>query len=277
MSYEWDSISPKSLKEKKLSSLLLTLRASKPKSWPCSKSAVLRKEWMLANACLVFSGQTCGLGRRLGHLLLLLCWVLSNPVVPHNPCDGSSFPKLWLRSSNKTFPTLKMCFGWVQGSLTLTLNKATAYFHGRGGRICCLQASDTLCLLYQKDKCGKKPKQGRTRSLKRLDKQVSLKLQNQADATCWPRRVLVMHSLCISPLLAVAVLLGLCPGLLLGKDWSISFSDSSSRIFKGSPLSLHIFASIASHWQGHSSEASDFLKLLGSVVIGRDHTWCLWH
>lgn len=109
-------------------------------TWPCSKAAVLRKEWMLANACLVFSGQTCGLGRRLGHLLLLLCWVLSNPVVPHNPCDGSSFPKLWLRSSNKTFPTLKMCFGWVQGSLTLTLNKATAYFHGRGGRICCLQA-----------------------------------------------------------------------------------------------------------------------------------------
>lgn len=53
--------------------------------------------------------------------------------------------------------------------------------------------SDILCLLYQKDKCGKKPKQGRTRSLKRLDKQVSLKLQNQVDATCWPRRVLVMH------------------------------------------------------------------------------------
>lgn len=115
--------------------------------------------------------------------------------------------------------------------------------------------------------------QDQNRSLKGLEKQVSLKLQNQADATCWPRRVLVMHgSLCISPLLAVAVLLGLCPGLLLGKDWSISSSDNSSRIFKGALLSLHIFALITSHWQGHSAEASDCLKLLGTVVIGRDHT-----
>lgn len=150
--------------------------------------------------------------------------------------------------------------------------------------------SETLCLLYQKEKCGekKKTKQQKTqgenflrdqnRNLKRLEKQVSLKLQNQADATCWQSRILAVHrSLCLSPLLAAAVLLWLYSGLLLGKGCNISSSDSPSRISKRSPLSLHILASVPSHWQCHTAKARDCVKLLSTVVIGRDQTCCLWH
>lgn len=69
---------------------------------------------------------------------------------------------------------------------------------------------------------------------------MSLKLQNKADAPCWPGAILVVdRRFCRSPLFAGALLPELCPGLLLGKDWSTSSSDSSNMIFMGFPLPLH--------------------------------------
>lgn len=107
-------------------------------------------------------------------------------------------------------------------------------------------------------KQGKNCLKGQNRSLKGLEKQVSLKLQSKADAPSWHRGILVAdRRLCRSPLFAGAMLLRLCPGLLLGKGWSTSSSDSPSRIFKGSPLSLHIFASRPSPRQCYSAEAEN--------------------
>lgn len=135
--------------------------------------------------------------------------------------------------------------------------------------------------LYQKAKCEKK--QGKNciknqHSLKGLEKEMILKLQNKADAPCWHRGILVMdRRLCRSQLFADVVLLGLFPGLLLGQDWRTLSSDSPNMIFKGSPLSLQIFTSSPSHRHCHSAEAEDCLKLLGTVVTGEDHTCCSWH
>jgi len=112
----------------------------------------------------------------------------------------------------------------------------------------------------------------------RIEKRNEPEVQNKADAPCWHRETLTMDwRLCTSPLFAGGVLPRLCPGLLLCKDWNASSSDSHRRIFKGSLLSLHIFASSPSHRQCHSAEADDCLKVLSAVVTGKDRTCCLWH